>query len=201
LDNSEVVATDPEYKKWEAATQANTQAAILCNHTKQAPKNWAERKKRYKEREKRAGERVKKIKLLLVELNAKLRETKREFVEKKKKTKDREKKAKLIERYTKRITKLEERIENTKSREEKAHTAVGKIKVQMGIAMENRSWNLGTSQKSYIDPRIFYNWGTSVEYDVLEKYYSKTLRTKFQWVKKKEFNQDAVEIPEDGLDG
>jgi DNA topoisomerase-1 len=201
LDGSGVVAQDPEYKKWEAATQANTQAAILCNHTKQAPKNWAERKKRYKEREKRAAERVKKIKQLLAELKVKLRETKKEFAEKKKEAKDREKKAKVVERYTKRITTLEERIETTIIREEKALTAVGKIRAQMGIAMENRSWNLGTSQKSYIDPRIFYNWGTSVDYDVLEKYYSKALQTKFQWVKKKEFNEGAVESPQEHENG
>lgn len=197
LESSGVVAQDPEYKKWEAATKANTQAAILCNHTKQAPKNWAERKKRYKEREKRAVERVKKVKQLSVELKEKLRSTKQEFAEKKKKTTDREKKKKLIERYSKRIANLEERIEKTRIREEKAHIAVGKIRAQKSIAMENRSWNLGTSQKSYIDPRIFYNWGTSVNYDVLEKYYSKTLRTKFQWVKKKEFNEGAIEVIED----
>ena len=188
LEDAKVVAKDPQYKKWEAATRANTQAAILCNHTKQAPKNWADRKKRYREREQRAVERVKKIKNQLGELGEKLKSTKKEFREKKQAAKDREKKAKVIERYTKRIAKLEERIEKTKIRQEKAHTAVGKIRAQKAIAMENRTWNLGTSQKSYIDPRIFYNWGQSVDYDVLEKYYSKTLRVKFQWVKKNELN-------------
>jgi DNA topoisomerase-1 len=191
LEEAKVVASDPQYKKWEAATRANTQAAILCNHTKQAPKNWADRKKRYREREKRAVERVKKIKNQLGELGDKLKNTKKEFRDKKKAANDREKKAKVIERYTKRITKLEERIEKTKIREEKAHTAVGKIRAQKAIAMENRTWNLGTSQKSYIDPRIFYNWGQSVDYDVLEKYYSKTLRVKFQWVKNNDLNKEA----------
>ncbi len=199
LNSSNVLATDPEYKKWEAATTANTQAAILCNHTKQAPKNWAERKKRYKEREKQAAERAKSIKQLLADLKENLRDAKKEFADKKKSTKDKEKRAKLIERYTKRIENLEERIEMTRIREEKAQTAVGKIRAQMSIAMENRSWNLGTSQKSYIDPRIFYNWGTSVDYDVLEKYYSTTLRIKFQWVKKKEFNEGALDSAEDDL--
>ena len=62
--------------------------------------------------------------------------------------------------------------------------------------MENRSWNLGTSQKSYIDPRIFYNWGNRVEYDVLEKFYSKTLRVKFQWVKNSELNSSEAVVEE-----
>ena len=196
LAESKVMATDPEYKKWEAATQANTQAAILCNHTKQAPKNWAERKKRYKEREKRAVERVNKIKKLSKELKENLKNVRKEYSEKKKNAKNREQTKKITERYTKRITKLQERIENTKLREEKAQTAVGKLRAQMAIAMENRSWNLGTSQKSYIDPRIFYNWGNRVDYDVLEKYYSKTLRVKFQWVKNSELNSSEGAVEE-----
>jgi len=30
---------------------------------------------------------------------------------------------------------------------------------------------------------VFYEWGIKVDYDVLEKYYSATLRRKFMWVK------------------
>ncbi|MBN1480550.1 DNA topoisomerase I [candidate division KSB1 bacterium] len=190
LDQAGVLADDPEYKKWEAATRANTQAAILCNHTRQVPKNWTERKKRYKEREMRAVERIKKVQNLLVELNVKRKDLKKELSEKKKSARNQEQKQKLIERYTKRIKNLEARLETTKIREEKAQTAVGKIRAQKAIAMENRSWNLGTSQKSYIDPRIFYDWGKRVDYDVLEKYYSKTLQIKFQWVKNDELKEN-----------
>lgn len=193
LQNSDVNAEDPQYKKWEAATRANTEAAILCNHTKQAPKNWRERKQRYKEREKRAKERLKKIKDLQKELDQKLKDLKKEAVEKKKAAKDKEQRQKVKERYDKRIEKLLARIDRTNVREEKANIALGKLKAQMAIAMKNRTWNLNTSQKSYIDPRVFYNWGQSVDYDVLEKYYSKTLRNKFQWVKNKELNPELVE--------
>ncbi len=193
LDSSGVAAGDPEYKKWEAATKANTQAAILCNHTKQAPKNWAERKKRYKEREQKARERIKKIQNLLKELKADLKKLKKEAADKKKNAKNNEQKRKISVRYEKRINSKLARIESTIVREEKAQVALGKIRAQMAIAMENRSWNLGTSQKSYIDPRVFYNWGLRVDYDVLERYYSKTLRLKFQWVKNKEFNPELDE--------
>ncbi len=194
LDSSGVVAQDPEYKKWATATKANTLAAILCNHTKQAPKNWAERKKRYKEREKKARERIKKIQNLLKELKADVRKLRKEVVEKKKNAKNNEQKRKISVRYEKRINSKLARIESTIIREEKAQVALGKIRAQMAIAMENRSWNLGTSQKSYIDPRVFYNWGLRVDYDVLERYYSKTLRLKFQWVKNKEFNPELDEV-------
>ena len=43
-----------------------------------------------------------------------------------------------------------------------------KIKAQASIAAKKRTWNLGTSLKSYIDPRVYYEWGQQVDYDVLE---------------------------------
>lgn len=79
-------------------------------------------------------------------------------------------------------------IERTKLQEEKAHLSLGKLRTQKIIALQNRTWNLGTSQKSYIDPRVYYNWGEQVKYDVLDKFYSKTLRRKFMWVTDQEFN-------------
>jgi DNA topoisomerase-1 len=46
LTRSEVQPTDPEYIKWEAANLANLEAAVLCNHTKQAPASWARSRRR-----------------------------------------------------------------------------------------------------------------------------------------------------------
>lgn len=197
LDSSGLQKSDAEYLKWEAATRANTQAAILCNHTKQPPKNWSERKKRYKEREQKAHERIRTIRSLLKELKAEVKRLKKEASEKKKNANNNEQKRKISVRYEKRITSKLARIESTKIREEKARVALGKIKAQMAIAMENRSWNLGTSQKSYIDPRVFQNWGKRVDYNVLERYYSKTLRLKFQWVSNEEFNPELERAKEE----
>ena len=60
---------------------------------------------------------------------------------------------------------------------------MGKIEVQREAAAGKRTWNLGTSLKSYIDPRVYHRWGVKVKSDVIEKYYPKTLRRKFAWVK------------------
>lgn len=188
LEASNVSAQDPEYKKWAALTTANTEAAILCNHTRQAPKNWNERKKKYKDREKSAQDLLKTIQeqvKLLIEEHKKL---KKEAAEKKSTTADKEKRRKFEQRYGKRLESLANKITAMKEREKKANVTLGKLRAQMSIAMENRSWNLTTSQKSYIDPRVFYNWGMEVQYDVLEKYYSQTLRNKFQWVKDSSMN-------------
>ncbi len=197
LDSSKVKARDPEYKKWEAATKANREAAILCNHTKQPPKNWSKRKERFREREKRARERMKKIKDQLKEYRQQGPALRKEMREKVKKAKDKEKKQTVRERYDKRLQKNDERIERTLHRLEKAERSLGKLRAQKSLATENRTWNLGTSQKSYIDPRVFYEWGKKVDYDVLEKYYSKQLRRKFMWVKTQDPEVDSNDTVSD----
>jgi DNA topoisomerase-1 len=60
-----------------------------------------------------------------------------------------------------------------------------KMKLRIEVQGETRDYNLGTSLKSYIDPRIYYEWGKKVEYD-WKNYYSKTLQKKFSWVDRKE---------------
>jgi DNA topoisomerase-1 len=75
------------------------------------------------------------------------------------------------------------RLDRAKIQLEKARNSRDKIKAQAAIAAKKRTWNLGTSLKSYIDPRVFYEWGQQVDYDVLERYYPKALRQKFAWVR------------------
>ncbi len=191
LESAPVTASDPEYAKWAAVTKANTEAAILCNHTRQAPKNWNERRKRYKEREKSAKEKLQQLQEQIKQATAALAALKKEAAEKKKAEKDPKKLAKLVSQYDRKLSVMEEKLARLRDKEEKANVALGKVRAQMSIAMENRFWNLTTSQKSYIDPRVFYRWGLKVDYDVLEKYYSRTLRTKFQWVKSETSPQET----------
>ncbi len=49
---------------------------------------------------------------------------------------------------------------------------------------ETKDYNLGTSLKSYIDPRVYYRWGQKVDFD-WKLYYPKTLQKKFSWVEGK----------------
>jgi len=57
---------------------------------------------------------------------------------------------------------------------------VAKAKVDLELTRETREYNLGTSLKSYIDPRAYAKWMKQVDFP-LEKIYSKTLRKKFSW--------------------
>jgi DNA topoisomerase-1 len=64
-------------------------------------------------------------------------------------------------------------------------TAVDKQKRKIDVQKETRDYNLSTSLKSYIDPRVFYEWGKQVEYD-WKRYYQKGLHKKFSWLDAKE---------------
>ena len=57
------------------------------------------------------------------------------------------------------------------------------LQFQINAYRETRDYNLGTSLKSYIDPRIYYKWGKQVDYD-WKSYYPKALQKKFSWVEK-----------------
>jgi DNA topoisomerase-1 len=193
LETSGVKASDPEYEKRKAATLANLQAAILCNHTKNEPKSWPARRERFKERRQKAEERVQRYRLQVEEHSEALAALRQEAREKKASASAARRK-RLEASYQKKIERAKRRIETAKNRLQKAKDARDKLKAQTVIATKTRTWNLGTSLKSYIDPRVYYQWGQRVEYNVLECFYPQKLRQKFAWVK--EGSQDTV----DGLE-
>jgi DNA topoisomerase-1 len=89
---------------------------------------------------------------------------------------------KVKARYNKRLSAAKRRVQASKERVARAKNAIGKIEAQFNTAGHKRTWNLGTSLKSYIDPRVYYRWGQKVDYDVLDKYYPTKLRRRFAWV-------------------
>jgi DNA topoisomerase-1 len=183
LARSGVTADDPEYIKWFAATQANLQAAILGNHTKKYTGDWEARKARFEERIQKARARVARYEAQIEELVQRLAALEGEAREKIEAAKTPKQREKREARYEKRIARAHQRIAKAHERLERAQRAVGKIKAQLKVTSQKRTWNLGTSLKSYIDPRVYYRWGQQVEYDVLERYYPKALRRKFAWVR------------------
>ena len=191
LAESEVAAEDPEYRKWKVANLANLEAAILCNHTKKEPASWQRSQQRYEERQRKAEARVEKYEERVAQYRQAMAELEVEAQEKEVEAPP-EKLDKVRARYEKRFGVAQRRIDRAQAQLEKARNAVGKIKAQALIAAKKRTWNLGTSLKSYIDPRVYYEWGQEVDYDVLDRYYPKALRQKFAWVK-----DEAEGQPED----
>lgn len=88
------------------------------------------------------------------------------------------------EKSAKRIAKAESSVETAKQRVKNAELAKKKIEIDFTLAKECRTWNLGTSLKSYIHPKVVYKWCERVDYD-WRKVYTKTLQRKFEgWIDK-----------------
>ncbi len=191
LTAAEVEASDPDYQKWGAATQANLEAAVLCNHYKKAPANWRDRRQRSGERRKKLEETVALCRARLRQASDALAALRREAREKKKSARTSQQRQRLADRYARRIEKAQKTVETAQNKLQRAEYALGKARVQDSITARGRTWNLGTSLKSYIDPRVFHQWGQQVDYDVLGCYYPKTLQRKFAWVRQAEANGHA----------
>jgi len=88
----------------------------------------------------------------------------------------------LKTKHAERMEKLRQRLE---SRRQLDRAAIDKLKLRIETQKETRDYNLVTSLKSYIDPRIYYEWGKQLDYD-WKRYYPKTLQRKFSWVETEE---------------
>jgi len=84
----------------------------------------------------------------------------------------------LKSKHVEQMKKLRQRLE---SRGQRDKATMDKLKLKIVTQKETRDYNLGTSLKSYIDPRIYYKWGKQVDYD-WKRYYPKALQRKFSWV-------------------
>ena len=166
--------------------RAKTAEAKIKQRIKDWNKKHEEQLTRQKERLKAAEEKLEQYKQQLEE---KEREGKDVSVLKKRiksrqttvvKHKQRLKDIKL--KQAERMEKLKQSLEKRKRRD---ISAVEKQKIKIDVQKETRDYNLSTSLKSYIDPRIYYEWGKKVEYD-WKQYYQKSLHKKFSWLDNQE---------------
>ncbi len=88
----------------------------------------------------------------------------------------------LKTKHAERMKKLKQRLESRRQRDK---AAMDKLKLRIEAQKETRDYNLVTSLKSYIDPRIYCEWGKRVDYD-WKRYYPKSLQRKFGWVETEE---------------
>jgi len=146
------------------AKLANLEAAMMCNHKRTIPKTFEESlqkkrdslKKRGKEK---AWEKTKET-LKKVEVSTPKTGTQKKSKEKRIKT--------LNEQVKKQKIKHKERME--------------KLELQIDLSEKTRDYNVGTSLRNYIDPRIFKAWTDEVGVE-WEKLYTAALQKKFLWVK------------------
>ena len=99
---------------------------------------------------------------------------------------------KALEKFEESITKKKEAIAKLKAdiasknwktelQQKRLEEQVEKLQMQLALQQETRDYNLGTSLRNYIDPRIMKAWLNYVELD-WTKIYTSTLQRKFKWV-------------------
>ena len=146
------------------AKLANLEAAIMCNHKRTIPKTFEKslqkKKDTLKTREKEKAWEKTQLTLKKVEGSEPKTDTQKKNKEKRIKT--------LNEQIKKQKQKHKERIE--------------KLKLQVDLSEKTRDYNIGTSLRNYIDPRVFKAWTDEVGAE-WEKLYTSALQKKFLWVK------------------
>jgi DNA topoisomerase-1 len=99
---------------------------------------------------------------------------------------------KALEKFEESITKKKEAIAKLKAdiasknwktelQQKRLEERIEKLQMQLALQQETRDYNLGTSLRNYIDPRIMKAWLNYVELD-WTKIYTSTLQRKFKWV-------------------
>ena len=158
------IKSESNMKKLFHAKLANLDAAKMCNHKRTIPKNFDQ------------------------------------TLEKKKNTLNDVKKAKPWKKYEESLQKTQSKIIKTevqketqkkqikkiktmiKKKKEKHTERIEKLQLQIDLTQKTRDYNLGTSLRNYIDPRIFQSWTDEVVAE-WEKLYTSALQKKFLWVK------------------
>ena len=155
------------------AKLANLEAAIMCNHKRTIPKTFEQslQKKRDTlkkvDKDKPWGKTIETLKK--VENSEPKTETQEKNKEKRIKT--------LNEQMKKQKKKQKERVE--------------KLKLQIDLSEKTRDYNLGTSLRNYIDPRVFKAWTNEVGAE-WEKIYTSALQKKFLWVQKEKLEWSEI---------
>ncbi|MCY4491409.1 MAG: DNA topoisomerase I, partial [Thaumarchaeota archaeon] len=146
------------------AKLANLKAAKMCNHKRTIPKTFEAtlEKKRVKLKEKKTGKPWEKSEEILKKVEEATPKTDKQIKSKKK-----------------RIKNLKDKIKKQKQRHKEQ---IEKLRLQIDLTEKTRDYNLGTSLRNYIDPRIFKSWTDEVGAE-WEKLYTAALQKKFLWVK------------------
>ncbi len=99
----------------------------------------------------------------------------------------RERVRKLKNAYVTGSMKLRKQLEKRRRRDGEA---VERMRLQVEAQEITRDYNLGTSLKNYVDPRIYYDWGKRVGFD-WRSYYPSTLQKKFSWIEEQPEDEES----------
>ena len=190
LAGHDLIKTKTVNEKIYHAKMANLEAAVMCNHKRTIPKTFEQslRKK---------GEALKKTEA------AKTWKKTQEIL---KKVKSSEPKTAIQKkRKRERIRRLNEQIKRSRARHRER---VEKLKLQIDLSKRTMDYNLGTSLRNYIDPRVVKAWTDEVQVE-WKKIYTSALQKKFLWVESEDLSWSSIKgdgsgqndnIPSDVID-
>ena len=151
------------------AKLANLEAAMMCNHKRTIPKTFEDSLQKKRDTFKKIGK---------DQAWKKTQETLKKVESSEPKT-DTQKKSKV-----KRIKTLNEQIKKQKSKHKER---LEKLELQIDLSEKTKDYNIGTSLRNYIDPRVFKAWTDEVGAE-WEKLYTSALQKKFLWVKEEKID-------------
>lgn len=163
LAEHDTIQNDSPSTKIYHAKMANLQAAKKCNHKRAIPKTFAQSLQKRRETLKKikeqtpwqsAEESLKKIKTI---------------------------KPKTSKQKKRRLERLRRTRKTINDRKKRHSLRVEKLSLQIRLAEQTRDYNLGTSLRNYIDPRVYKAWTDHVDME-WKKMYTATLQKKFLWV-------------------
>ena len=155
------------------AKLANLEAAMMCNHKRTIPKTFEESLQKKRDSLKKRGKEKawEKTKLILKKVEASTPKT------------DTQKKSK-----EKRIKTLNDQVKKQKIKHKER---LEKLELQINLSERTRDYNIGTSLRNYIDPRVFKAWTDEVGAE-WEKLYTAALQKKFLWVKSEKLSWSEI---------
>ena len=107
------------------------------------------------------------------------------------------------QKHAERLAKAQSALEQARRAPEIAQKnyaeRVERVSLQLDLAKRTRDYNLGTSLKNYIDPRVYKSWGDYAGYD-WKRLYTKALQKKFAWVEQTRLQWRANEATSEKTD-
>ncbi len=79
----------------------------------------------------------------------------------------------------------------TEKQAEKLKERIEKLKMDIELSQKTKEYNLGTSLKNYIDPRVYKAWLDKAGID-WTKMYTSALQKKFSWIEKSKIKWDEI---------
>ena len=164
LRNHDNIKSESNMKKLFHAKLANLNAAKMCNHKRTIPKNFDQTLQKKKDT------------LHNIEKAKPWKKSEESLKKTQNKTTKTEKQKEIQKKQIKKIkTVIKKKKANHVER-------IEKLQLQIDLTQKTRDYNLGTSLRNYIDPRIFKTWTDEIGAE-WEKLYTSALQKKFLWVK------------------